>query len=92
MSEKHSYSYVIGNEKRGRYLSKNPNESARKALKQIFKETGRNPKRITMVLNNGKKDKFYDYKTDIFELEKPIVRNINGKIVEYKYDFKVTRI
>lgn len=45
-----------------------------------------------MVLNNGKNDKFYDYKTDIFEFEKPIVRNINGKIVEYKYDFKVTRI
>ena len=49
MSEKHSYSYVIGNEKRGRYLSKNPNESARKALKQIFKETGRNPRSRTSL-------------------------------------------
>ena len=73
MSEKHSYSYVIGNEKRGRYLSKNP-------------------KHITMVLNNGKNDKFYDYKTEVFEFDEPIVRDINGEIVEYKYDFKVTRI
>lgn len=92
MSEKHSYSYVVDDSKYGRYLSKNPNESARKALKQIFRETGKNPKRITMVLNNGKNDKFYDYKTEVFEFDKPVVRNINGKVVEYKYDFKVTRI
>lgn len=92
MNEKHSYSYVKGDQKIGRYVSKNPNESARKALKQIFKETGKNPKHITMVLNNGHNDKFYEYETHVYEFEKPLVRNINGRIIEYKYDFKVKRV
>lgn len=90
--EKHSYSYVKGDEKFGRYISKNPSEAGRKALKQIFRETGKNPKHIVIVLNNGKNDKFYRYKTEIFEFDHPIRRKINGKVVEYKYDFKVTRI
>ena len=91
MSEKHSYSYVIGNEKYGCYVSKNPNEAARKALKQIFKKTGKNPKHIKMILNNGNNDKFYLYKTFVYELEEPIVREINGEEIEYKYEYKVER-
>lgn len=89
-----SYSVLANDgEKIGRYTGNSPSQASLKALHQIFKQTGRNPKHITLIKNGrGTNDKVYEYKTFVFELHEPKVRKIGGRTIEYLYEFKVERI
>lgn len=91
-SGKHSYSVVHNNKKIGRYIARNPSEAAKKALASYFRETGKNPKQLTLVLNNYNDDKIYNYNTDIIEYDKPIIRTIGNKQIKYYYEFLVKRV
>ena len=80
-------------EKIGRYTGNSPSQAGLKALRQIFKQTGKNPKHIS-IIKNGKdsNNEVYSYKTYIYELNEPKIRKIGGRTIEYKFEFKVERI
>lgn len=80
-------------EKIGRYTGNSPSQAGLKALRQIFKQTGKNPKHISIIKNGRDSDnKVYGYKTSIYELNEPKIRKIGGRTIEYKFEFKVERI
>lgn len=87
-----SYSVILKDgDKIGRYTGNSPSQAGVKALHQIFKQTGRNPKHLTLVKNDYTDEKIYNYDTFVYELEEPKIRRIGNKTIEYKYDFKVKR-
>lgn len=80
-------------EKIGRYTGNSPSQAGLKALRQIFKQTGKNPKHISIIKNGRDSDnKVYGYKTYVYELSEPKIRKIGGRTIEYKFEFKVERI
>lgn len=80
-------------EKIGRYTGNSPSQAGLKALRQIFKQTGKNPKHISIIKNGRDSDnKVYGYKTYVHELNEPKIRKIGGRTIEYKFEFKVERI
>lgn len=90
--EKHSYSVVSGDAKLGRYIGRSPSEAAKKALSSYFRETNKNPGKLRLVLNNYYDNKVYDYKTEIREFDKPLLRKIGNRTIEYRFDFIVKRV
>ena len=70
----------------GRFISTNPSSAAKKALtsicKQMKKKTGCN---YTITLHEMRMVKKFTYKCQRKKLKKPIVVDINGQKVTYKY-------
>lgn len=74
----------------GRYISKDPSGAAKKAASQLFRK--KSAKKITFTIRettSGSAKKTYDYVAEKELLKKPVVRVINGVIIENKYKISV---
>lgn len=74
----------------GRYISKNPMSAAKKAASRMFKMT--NKKKIKFTIRRttqGEEKKEYHYEAIQVTLKSPVVLNINGKEIVYKYEIEI---
>jgi len=67
-----------------------PANIARKAMRKIFKDTGKKEHTFTIV--NTETGHEYKYKAVVRKLKEPKISNINGNIFKKEYDIELQKI